>query len=439
MPQTQEFLPGKHERGRFMRMDTAQILKRFFFCERELIIAQAGWVAGLAPLEIKIELPRIFWEDALVADALRTRVFELRFPSRLLEIGDDAPVINLFKAAVDAPNGAAFVLALARVYKPALLSAYQAYVEIADMIADGPTVHFLRGAVEDKQRQVLQLEQFAQKLLSEATAGEVEEAHAWVNALRRQLDETGLGLDAPRAVEHDLVTPLRKPFQFAEVPARDSRFAQVRYYWPNVIDSSFPYGDGMMLQLRSAVSHLNEVWAVETGGAILHFFADKLDWEFVLDAARWTYDEARHTQMGYARLTGWGFEPEDMPLGTYIFDAARGQDPIVRLGMLHYFETKNIGKKNERAAAFATYHDDVSQHDMEFDWADETIHAHYGSKWLAALREKYPSLPDREELHKLCDRLVEQVVAEANDNDRRTIYAITEAMVAKANRLLAVV
>ena len=72
------------------------------------------------------------------------------------------------------------------------------------------------------------------------------------------------------------------------------------------------------------------------GIGVLHFFADKLDWEFILDAARWTYDEARHTQMGYARLTGWGFEPEDLPLGTYIFDAARGegQFPMAQPGQI---------------------------------------------------------------------------------------------------------
>lgn len=437
MRQMQQFLPGKHERGQYMRMDVAQILKRFYFCERAIIIAQAGWIAGLAPLEIKIELPRMFWEDALVADALRTRVLELRYPSRLMEIDHDTPIVSLFEAAKDAPSGSAFILALARVFKPALLNAYQAYLDMADVIADGPTVHFLKTAIADKQRQLAQLEQFAAKLLHEASAQEVDAAHEWVNALRRQLDEVGLGLDSPRAAETDRVSALRRPFRFAEIPARDNRFAQVRYYWPNVVDASFPYGEGMMLQLRSAVSHLNEVWAVETGGAVLYFFADALDWEFILDAARWTYDESRHTQMGYARLADWGYQPEDLPLGTYIFDAARGQDPIIRLGMLHYFETKNIGKKNDRAAAFASFDDDVSQHDMEFDWADETIHAHYGTKWLAALREKFPSLPSRDELHNRCDQLVENVVAEADQADRDAIYAITEAMVAKANLRLA--
>ena len=117
----------------------------------------------------------------------------------------------------------------------------------------------------------------------------------------------------------------------------------------------FPYGDGIRLQLRSAVSHVNEVWAVETGGAILHAFADDLGWEFIYDAARWTYDESRHMRMGYERLKTWGYPPEEIPLGSYIYDSARGQDPVIRLGMLHYFETKNIGKKTKRAEAFAAY------------------------------------------------------------------------------------
>ena len=33
----QVYLPGDHERGRWMRLDAARILKRYFFCERSLI------------------------------------------------------------------------------------------------------------------------------------------------------------------------------------------------------------------------------------------------------------------------------------------------------------------------------------------------------------------------------------------------------------------
>lgn len=438
MNEINAYLPGQRDRARYMRLDSARILKRFHFCERALIAAQAGWIAGIAPIEIKIALPRHFWEDALTADALRTRVFELRYPSRLLEPGDDAPVIALFDEALQAPGALAFVLALARVYKPALLAAYRSYLDVADVIADGPSVRFLRAAVEDKVQQVQDLTRFAANLFQTASAEEQATAYAWVDALQRSFDRVGgLGIDAPQAAGEPLTAPLRQPFRFAEVPARDARFNLCRFYWPNVIDPNFAYGEGLLLQLRSAVSHLNEVWAIETGGAILYAFAGALDWEFTLDAARWTYDEARHTLMGYERLTGWGFVPEEMPLGTYIFDAARGEPPVIRLGVLHYFETKNIGKKNDRAASFAAYHDDVSQHDMEFDWADETIHAHYGAKWLKVLREKMPDLPDSDAIHERCDALVNALVATATDDDRREIHAIARQMIEKAQRVVA--
>ena len=44
------------------------------------------------------------------------------------------------------------------------------------------------------------------------------------------------------------------------------------------------------------------------------------------EAARWLYDETRHMLMGKERLARWGFEPAEIPLGGYIYEAcaARG-------------------------------------------------------------------------------------------------------------------
>ena len=39
-------------------MDAARILKRFFFCERALIMAQSGWLAGIARFDAKLAAPR---------------------------------------------------------------------------------------------------------------------------------------------------------------------------------------------------------------------------------------------------------------------------------------------------------------------------------------------------------------------------------------------
>lgn len=429
------YLPGSHSRARWMRMDAARILKRFFFCERALIIAQSGWLAGLAGIDAKLALPRLTWQDAMTAHALRERVFELRYPSRLMEVGEDAPVVAVFAEAVNAPSGEALLLALTRVFKPALLAAYQEYVLLADELSDGPILRALRLAIQEKSEQIGALLHLAAAPLQKDAARR-RLAEEWVSALGEQLLAVG-GL----TVESPAPSPARAragsaPFAFAETPARDERFHLCRYYWPDVVDPSFGYGEGISLQLRSAVSHFNEVWAVETGGAILHAFADDLEWEFIYDAARWTYDEARHARMGYERLQTWGFTPDEIPLGTYIFDSARGQDAVVRLGMLHYFETKNIGKKTKRANAFASYNDRMSQHDMDFDWADETIHAEYGHRWLEALRALHPeSMPTIDELRAACDALVAEQVASATEADVADIHRIAARMIEKANRM----
>src|SRR5579871_6181848 len=106
---TGHYLPGTHARARFMRQQSAAILKRFFFCEDALIRGQAGWLAAIAPLEIKVAVPRYIWVDAQAADALRRRVFELRYPNRLMEIGDDAPLVSLYEEARHAPSAAAYL------------------------------------------------------------------------------------------------------------------------------------------------------------------------------------------------------------------------------------------------------------------------------------------------------------------------------------------
>jgi uncharacterized ferritin-like protein (DUF455 family) len=218
-------------------------------------------------------------------------------------------------------------------------------------------------------------------------------------------------------------------------PARDSRFWPCRFYWPDVVDPAYPYGEGMQLQLRSAISHLNEVWAIENGGVMLSAFTDILPWEWIHNAARWTYDESRHCRMGYERLMAWGLNPADIPLGTYIYESASGEDPIYRLGMLYFFETKNIRYKPARAQLFRAYGDAVSEHDMDFDWADETMHAGYGKHWLKellAVRGQDPIAYDQ--VRDRCEKLVSNYVDTATANEVADIKKVARALIAQAQR-----
>jgi uncharacterized ferritin-like protein (DUF455 family) len=434
MSEASNYLLSHEARARWMRFDTAQILKRFFFCERSLLVSQAAWIPLIAPLDVKIGMARIIWQSAETAHALRERVFELRFPSRILEEeGSDHALVTVVDAVKDSPNPAAFLLAMGQVFLPALRDSYREYLDASDPIADGPTHRFLSLALAEKQEQAAAFAKWAEDTIVDDPSLRAESL-AWARMLAGEIGTLGgIGISEGRLIEREPQLSGRKPYAVPDLPARDPKFARCRFYWPDVVDPSFPYGEGMQLQLRSAISHLNEVWAIEAAGVILSAFAEALPWEWIHNAARWTYDESRHCQMGFERLMSWNLDPREIPLGTYIYDSASGQDPIYRLGMLYFFETKNIRHKPERAQLFHSYGDMLSQHDMDFDWADETIHAGYGKHWLKEiLRLRGQDASASETVREKCGELVSDYVRTATQEEISDIKRIAAVLTEKA-------
>ena len=434
MTQTSGFLLSQQTRARWMRFETAQLLKRFFFCERALLINLAAWIPSLGALEIKTGLARFVWQNAETANALRERVFELRFPSRLLEEeGADQALITIFSGVKNSPSPLAFLMSIGEVLLPALHDSYRAYLQASDFIADGPTHRFLSVALAEKAEQIRSFEQWAS---AETTLHPESQyaAAAWKQAVDEQLRKVG-GVGIESAADASTPDPIlgSKPYSTPAKPARDPRFWPCRFYWPDVVDPAYPYGEGMVLQVRSAISHLNEVWAIEAGGVILSSFADVLPWEWIYNSARWTYDESRHCRMGYERLIKWGFEPWEIPLGTYIYESASKEDPVYLLGMLYFFETKNIRHKLVRAQLFHAYGDGLSEHDMDFDWADETIHAGYGKRWLKellAVRGADPGTYDA--VREQCGKLMTDFVNTATVAEIAGLKKVAAALLEKA-------
>jgi uncharacterized ferritin-like protein (DUF455 family) len=429
-------LPGLHLEGGLFRVDSAAVLKRFFHLERALAIACAGWIPAARRLETKLALAKAAWEDALTADDLRHRVFELKYPDRTLDLGVDARLVELYCSALHAPSAVALLRAQARVLLPALATSYREYLTAADEIADAPTRRFLRQALDEVEAQISAFENAASSELDshgEEAQAVAEESGSWIDGLTEHMSG---GTDARSGGElspAELVIAPGRPWQLAEDPGRDERYLATSFYWPDNFEPSVPYGVGLQLQLRSAVSHLNEVWAVDTAAANLVLLSPELGWEFVVDAARWVYDESRHMTMGKSRLERWGLQPAQIPLGGFIYEACRGQDPILRLAMLAYFETKNIGKKRDRTNAFHELGDEVSARDMDFDWADEGIHAAYGRKWMRALLEKRGRRADEwPELLEECEALVAQRVAAASEAERAELKAHVHQLIERA-------
>ena len=234
MAKASDFLSSTQPRARWMRLDTAQLLKRFFFCERSLLVSQAAWIPAIAPLEVKTGLAGFIWQNAETADALRNRVFELRFPSRMLEEqGADQALIELFGAVRDSPSIEAFLLSIGEVLLPALRDAYRKYLEASDAIADGPTHRFLSIALTEKQEQIAAFEQWA---ASAAQSPEVRQtALAWKETVAARLSAVGgVGVGpSPSAVSTGPL-PGSKAYVIPDQPSRDPRFWPCRFYWPDM-------------------------------------------------------------------------------------------------------------------------------------------------------------------------------------------------------------
>lgn len=258
MSQASEFLLTSEQRARWMRFDTAQLLKRFFFCERSLLVSEAAWIPAVAPLEVKTGLARFVWQSAETANCLRDRVFELRFPSRLLEEeGNDHALIELFDAVRNSPSVSAFLLSVGKILLPALRDTYQAYLQASDSIADGPTHRFLSLALAEKEEQIRAFELWIKSDLSQHHEGHVEAA-AWADELAKRLVAAGgVGVEPTASSVPTGPLPGAKAYSIPVHPARDPRFWPCRFYWSDIVDPSYPYGEGIQLQLRSAISHIN--------------------------------------------------------------------------------------------------------------------------------------------------------------------------------------
>ncbi len=93
------------------------------------------------------------------------------------------------------------------------------------------------------------------------------------------------------------------------------------------------------------------------------------------------------------------------------------------------------GHKPARAQLFHTYGDTSSEHDMDFDWADGTIHAGCGTHWLKELLTIHgedPAVCDR--IREQCGKLVSDDVGTAAAQEIADIKKTAGALLTKAGR-----
>ena len=138
--------------------------------------------------------------------------------------------------------------------------------------------------------------------------------------------------------------------------------------------------------------------------------------------------------MGKERLARWGFEPgADPARRLHLRGLAATRIRSTASGCSATSRRRTSGASASVPPAFHEMGDATSETDMEFDWADETLHAEYGRRWLRALLEargedpeSWPAVLER------CEQLVGERVARATAEDLERIRACADALVESA-------
>ncbi|WP_162463035.1 DUF455 family protein [Paenibacillus psychroresistens] len=348
-------------------------LKRLYYLEREMMRFMGGFLPEVATWSLKLLLPRHMWEDSLRAGQLRTRILEMRYPRKDVDKDHSPALQKLIQAISRCSNEREFIEGIYFAAKRNLCLAYEEYTAAIDPLDDAPTLEFIARFAPQIRDQILDMEQYYVQ-----TYGELSQATNWQGIIQAYIDEIGGVFGSFESDNPIMEVLLNKPaYVIPEIPKRDPAFEQGVYMVYPQIPEKF-----VEKQVWFATIHANEMWAAEIAAQVLWEW-DDMPWDFYMDCARWSYDETRHTAMGIRRLTSWGFTPGiDFPMVPEPFKALQGKSSLDKLALLHALELSAVGSKLDWIHIFETGGDSSTSQDIDFDWADESIHLLYGHKWV---------------------------------------------------------
>lgn len=371
--------------------------RRLYRTIRETMRAMAGRICGVTNWEAKKLIARHIWLDAEHAEAIRTRVLELRFPRVDVDLNVDMALLAVLVKLPSTNSDTEFLAGVYRVIKPAVLDAVERYLRQSDALDDAPSHRALRLVAEELREQLREFETLWRHFNTE----ERNNSEDWITWLKAALSEAG-GIFAsdsgrPLLVRTDLSDRAR--YEIPLMPKRDPRWLPAVTQVP-----PRPPRTPQEQQVWVAIDHVNELWACELAAALI-WHHENMSWSLYRNTARWAYDEMRHAEMGERRLQRYGFEVGvDVPMvpDHWMGVAARGGMEAM-LFVVHGLEQGGPKWKAQLKSELWAMGDPYSAQDCDYDWADEAGHIRYGQDWIQAL---FPNM-SKEEVIKRTQREVQ--------------------------------
>ena len=355
-----------------------RLLNRYRFVLHESMHILAGWLPQAATFELKCELGRTLWEDALHVNAFYLRLREIQAPA--FQKPTDAALVTLMSELLHAPDEIALAIGLYRVVAPSLIEALATHETATFPNSDLPSVHAIRHALLDLRAQLERVE----PLLSDAVkTGRVSPAaRAWGKYITELLACAG-GVSGmkKRAKASPAPPACRTPFKAPRDAARDERFTN-RAADLEPMPGEEAYREHTIEEFER---YSTEMLAAETVGLVM-FSVPHMPWEFQFDTARHLYDEVRHCLMGYEWMRGHGMDPFQSPQYLHIYKWRSQFPPVMQYCMLTMGnEVHAFSYRHRRVKAHQKSGDQLSEQFVRYDIADETQHVRFGNRWLPEL------------------------------------------------------
>jgi uncharacterized ferritin-like protein (DUF455 family) len=295
-------------------------LERAAFIERRSMEILSAWVWNTANLDLKLVFGLHAYEDASHADLCLRRYRELQ--SGLPSYGWDPRPLGLehldaiCQHLCQAPSVSSKLGGLYGVFKPWLLSQYEAFVASADSILEAPTIRILQAIASEKRAQIKWGHEQLEKQLA-INPNDWNSADEW----RRGLTELLENLDGARDLARD-ESPVDQPLMdlTGQPPACDDRF-DIVYYTPGSGPSRSvefdPKDEAEIQQIMLSTLVAVEAEAAELVGRILVEFPG-LPWEMRYALCRQMWDECRHAASQWRLLRNLGADLGKHPSIAYI-------------------------------------------------------------------------------------------------------------------------
>ena len=361
-------------------------LVRFHWIERRLMLLSVSHLPATPEWEVKCALALHQWLAVGHANALRTRVTEMRNPAPRMDVAPDPALDAFLEELLRARDTVELLAGVYGVAHPALAAAYRAHIDGTNPLVDYPTVRVLRQALSDEDDIIA----WGARALDACTrdAGSRSRAEAWMAHLRAFLaGARGLAGDETTRPAPSLPEPrAREPFVPDMHPRRDDRFeGKYNFNFPPHLVYNLP---DVPADERNLALLCKRTLEMDVPEMMASFIIERADqpWEFYVDYSRQLWDEARHAMMGTVAFEARGIDWSRIPLNvSFALRLNLHATPLERQTMLYGIEQSlmpaDTGKRFEKETAESSG-DALSSHFHDYDWADEVLHAQIGRRWV---------------------------------------------------------